>query len=502
MSRTLIGVDAGTTNIKTVAFDLDGAEIAYASRENTVAASDGRMEQDMNRTWQRTAETISDVVEALPLDTEIIAIGVTGQGDGCWLVDENGEPARDAILWNDGRAADIVDDWQSSGVADRIFEICRSGMFPGACLPILCWLRKYEPAVVDRADTILFCKDWVKYRLTDELTTDLTDASLPFLDVQAQEYTDELTDIVDFPELTEFLPRLEPAMTVIGGVTPTASQTTSLPEGTPVISGVIDIVASAFGSGVVTSGESSSVVGTTSLNQTLIESVPDEQPHIGFTLAITEDRYTRAMASMAGTPNLDWAREHLAETADFEDIEAAAKSVPVGADGVLYHPYLSSSGERSPFLKPSARAQFTGLDPTHTRSHLLRAIYEGVALALRDCYEHLPLRAETVAISGGGSRSGFWCQLFADCLGVEVTVPAGTKLGARGIALLAGVALNEYPDIETAVSEGTDVERSYTPRPEHTKRYERWYEVYRETYLAMFDAWDERAAALADINDG
>jgi sugar (pentulose or hexulose) kinase len=499
MTRSLIGVDAGTTNIKAVALDLDGDEIARTSRRNAVTGSDGRMEQDMDGTWNRTAETIREVVVALPADTEVIAVGVTGQGDGCWLVDEAGEPARDAILWNDGRAADIVDDWQNSGVADRIFDICRSGTFPGASLPILCWLRDHEPAVLERADTVLFCKDWIKYRLTGELTTDLTDASLPFLDVRAQQYADELTDIVNLPMLPELLPELESATTVIGGVTPAASRKTGLPEETPVISGVIDIVASAFGSGVASPGENSSVVGTTSLNQTLLASVPDDQHRVGFTLAITDDLYTRAMASMAGTPNIDWAREELTESPDFEEVEAAAKSVPVGADGLLYHPYLSTAGERSPFVKPSARAQFTGLEPTHTRANLYRAVYEGVALALRDCYEYLPLKANSVAVSGGGSRSTFWCQLFADCLGADVTVPAGTEPGARGVALLAGVALDEYPDIETAVSEGTEVSRSYTPRPENMRRYEQWYTVYRKTYRAMFDVWDERAAALDDI---
>ena len=502
MAGVLIGVDAGTTNIKTVAFSPTGDELARASRENEVRTDDGRTEQDMAATWERTAETIREVVRSPSVTDEILGVGVTGQGDGCWLVDADGNPARDAILWNDNRAAGIVEEWAETGVADRIFDICGNGLFAGASLPILRWLRDHEPETLERAETVLFCKDWIKYRLTGELTTDLSDASLPYLDVRAGTYTDELSDLAGVPGVEDLLPRLEPATNVVGTVTDAASARTDLPVGTPVISGVIDIVASAVGSGAARPAASSSVVGTTALNQTILESVPDLDEPVGFTLAITEDRYTRAMASMAGTPNLDWARREIAETDDFGVVEREARSVPAGADGLLYHPYLSSSGERSPFIDSAARAQFSGLDPSHTRAHLLRAVYEGVALAMRDCYEHLPTEADRVVVSGGGASSEFWCQLFADCLETTVAVPEGSELGARGIALLAGVALDEFADVEAGLDAMTGIDRSYEPRPAYAERYDQWYEVYRTTYEAMFDAWTKRAAVVDGANGG
>jgi len=498
MTGALIGVDAGTTNIKTVAFSPDGTELARASRENEVLSSGGRMEQDMTATWERTAETIRAVVSALPADTDVLGVGVTGQGDGCWLVDGDGEPARNAILWNDNRAAGIVETWAETGVTDELFDICGNGLFAGASLPILRWLHDNEPETLDRAETVLFCKDWIKYRLTGALTTDLSDASLPYLDVRTREYADGLSTIAGVPGVEERLPRLEPATTVVGEVTSAAATHTGLPAGTPVISGVIDIVASAVGSGAAQPGDSSSVVGTTALNQTILETVPTLDEPVGFTLAITDDRLTRAMASMAGTPNLDWARAEIAATDDFAAVEREARSVPAGADGLLYHPYLSSSGERSPFIDSAARAQFSGLDPSHTRAHLLRAVYEGVALAMRDCYEHLPTEADRIVVSGGGAQSDLWCQLFADCLGTTIAVPEGSELGARGIALLAGVALDEFADIEAGLETMTAVDRSYDPRPEYVQRYDRWYEVYRATYEAMFDAWAKRDAVFGD----
>jgi sugar (pentulose or hexulose) kinase len=496
MAGVLIGVDAGTTNIKTVAFSPEGDELARASRGNEVLADDGRTEQDMVATWERAAETIREVVRSLPADDDVGGVGVTGQGDGCWLVDGDGKPARDAILWNDGRAAGIVEEWGETGVSDRIFDICGNGLFAGASLPILRWLHDHEPATLEHAETVVFCKDWIKYRLTGELTTDLSDASLPYLDIRAGAYTDELSALAGVPDVEDLFPRLEPATEVIGTVTDPASERTGLPAGTPVISGVIDIVASAVGSGAARPGDSSSVVGTTALNQTILKTVPDLDEPVGFTLAIDEDRYTRAMASMAGTPNLDWARAEIAETDDFDAVERAARSVPAGADGLLYHPYLSSSGERSPFVDSAARAGFTGLDPSHTRAHLLRAVYEGVALAMRDCYEHLPTEADRVVVSGGGAGSAFWCQLFADCLDTTVVVPEGSELGARGIALLVGVTLDEFVDVAAGLEAMTGIDRSYEPRPAYVRRYDRWYDVYRTTYEAMFDAWEKRAAVV------
>ena len=499
MTGALIGVDAGTTNIKTVAFSPDGTELARASRENEVLSSGGRMEQDMTATWERTAETIRAVVSALPADTDVLGVGVTGQGDGCWLVDGDGEPARNAILWNDNRAAGIVETWAETGVTDELFDICGNGLFAGASLPILRWLHDNEPETLDRAETVLFCKDWIKYRLTGALTTDLSDASLPYLDVRTREYADGLSTIAGVPGVEERLPRLEPATTVVGEVTSAAATHTGLPAGTPVISGVIDIVASAVGSGAAQPGDSSSVVGTTALNQTILETVPTLDEPVGFTLAITDDRLTRAMASMAGTPNLDWARAEIAATDDFAAVEADARSVAPGADGLVYHPYLSSAGEKAPFVDPAARAQFSGLDPSHTRAHLLRAVYEGVALAVRHCYDSLPGEPRTVTVSGGGARSDLWRQLIADCLDTTVRVPAYGELGAKGAAMLAAVGVDHYPDLDTAIDVMSDTGTTYAPRPGPASVYDDLYAYYTAVRESMADVWSLRRSVAASF---
>lgn len=501
MAVRLIGVDAGTTSIKVVAFSLNGEEDVRRTRETPITKPEqGWVEQDMTATWERTAEAVHEVVGALPDSADITAVGVTGQGDGCWLVDDDGAPVRNAILWSDGRAADYVRRWQKSGLTADIYDICGCAPFPGSSVPILNWLRDEEPGVIERADTAFFCKDWLKFRLTGERSTDFSDATLPYLDVEQTAYSDQIPNIVGVPELSNLRPPLVPAADIVGRITSVAADVTGLPEGTPVVSGLIDIAASALGSGAVDPGDSSSVVGTTSLNQTFVSSPRVDPPNVGFTIALGDGLWTRAMASMAGTPNLDWALSELLDTDDFDAIEGRVRSIPVGSEGVVYHPYLSSGGERSPFLKPTARAQFTGLSPDHTRDHLVRAVYEGVALAMRDCYEHIPGQTDAVLMGGGGARSDMWCQLFADCLGRRIDVPAGEEFGAKGAALLAGVGVGLYEDIESAVAQTTGVARTYHPTPDAAEKYDVLYDLYRETYEVMFDVWDRRESVLAEIN--
>lgn len=502
MGEKLIGIDAGTTRIKAVAFSPEGEAVSQSGVANAVDnPKPGWAEQDMEKTWRRTAQAVADVVDQLNEKDVVLGVGVTGQGDGCWLIDDDGNPIRPAILWSDSRASEYVERWQETGIGDQLYDICGSSQFPGSNLIILKWLKENEPDVYEQAATTFFCKDWIKYKLTGERVTDLSDASLPFLDIRSGEYSDEVLSIVDMEEVGDMLPSLVNGPEIIGSVASESADLTDLPTGTPVVSGFIDVAASAFGSGAVLPGDGSSVVGTTSLNQTILDEPEIGGTNVGYTLALGNDLWTRFMASMTGTPNLDWAIKEIMDKSEFDLVEEEVECVPIGCDGVLYHPFLSTAGERAPFLNPNARAQFIGLTQEHTQAHLVRAVYEGISLAMRDCYRHLPYETDEIYLSGGGAQSDFWCQMFADCLDARILLPEGSEFGAKGAALLAGIGVDMYSDLATAVQQTSSVARSFEPQPENVKQYRVWYDVYRDVYETMFDLWDQRVDALAELRE-
>lgn len=504
MADRLLGVDAGTSRIKSLVFDPRGDEQFRSARDNPVLSPRSRWsEQDMEEIWEKTAETLREVTEKLEDTDRLVGVGITGQGDGCWFLDDRGRPLRNAVLWSDGRASEIIDRWQEEGIEDRLGEICGSRLFPGVSLAVLRWFKDHEPDLYRRIHTVFSCKDWIKYRLTGELTTDPTDASLPYLNVRTGEYDPRVGEIVGCPEVVDTLPPLASGTEVIGRVTPEASRRTGLPEGTPVISGMIDAVASAIGSGAAAPGDGSSVVGTTAINQSLMDGPHLEGDRVGYTFYVGESNlWVRTMASMAGTPNMDWTRGEWGQEISFEDMEEIAARAPIGSGGVMYHPYLSPAGERAPFVKTSARAQFSGLHREHTRSHLFRAVYEGVALAMKDCFVQIPVPSEQVYLSGGGARSLFWSQMFADALDTPINVPRGTEFGARGIALLLGIARGVFDDLSGAVEEFTAIRRIHPPRPWAADRYERMYGYYRDVYQTMFPIWDRRQNVYRSLAGG
>jgi sugar (pentulose or hexulose) kinase len=412
---TLLAVDAGTSTVKTVAFRTTGEELASSSRETEILRpTSGQIEQDPTEVWQQVVETIKAVSSELPADTVPVGIAITGQGDGLWAITDEGELVGNAILWSDSRAAPILNEWDESGRLDEIVAHCGSSPYPGMSLPLLAWLAREQPDRFARVDSVLSCKDWLSYKLTGERTLDPTEATVPYLDKETGTYGRDVFDLVGIPDAAEALPRLTAPTEVIGSVTEAAARETTLPAGLPVVSGPFDVPASAVGSGVIRPGDVAVTLGTSLTHQAIIEGPHASDRGIQMNLGIDE-RWTYAIGSNAGTPSLEWLAETIVGTEDVADLQSYAADAPIGSDGALYHPYLSSSGERGPFVDPTARAQFVGLTPEHDTAHLVRAVYEGLSLAVRDCVEHLPGSTGGVALSGGGTSSELWCQLIADC---------------------------------------------------------------------------------------
>jgi len=499
----ILGIDAGTSLIKTVVFDLQGQELGASSRKAELESPhSGWFQQDMRTVWEATTTTIKEAVQNSGINpADIAVIGPTGQGDGAWMVDQHGEPVAPAPLWNDGRAGEIVARWEADGVLSAVFKRGGTVLWPGAQAAILAWMRENEPRIFERISTVFCCKDWIKLKLTGTLSTDETDGSIPFMAMASRAYDDEQMRLLGLADICDKLPPVRQSHQIVGTVTAEAANLTGLKEGTPVVSGMIDVAASAVGIGVIDAGQSFSIIGTTALNAIVLDKPILEPDNVGATICHSvPGRWMRVLGSMAGTPNLDWYIANMGEIfkteADqtgsdvFGLLEEAILQVPVGSGGLIFHPYLQ--GERAPFLNPNARAGMYGISADTTRAHLARSVYEGVALSIRDCFENIGSGVTTVMLSGGGANSAAWCQILADATNCTMSVPAGTQFGTLGAALAGAVGVGLFDSYASAAQQAVRIARTYQPDPHNVQRYNELYSLYRDLIERMGPFWAAR----------
>ncbi|MDO0914943.1 FGGY-family carbohydrate kinase [Streptomyces sp. DT2A-34] len=433
-----VGIDVGTSTVKAAAFDPEGRELAVAARPVALALHGGVVEQDMDELYGAVVAVLREVTERAPGPVELA--GLTGQGDGVWLVDAEGRPVRPAASWMDGRAHELVDRWLADGTFETVFRRTGSAMFPGCPGPLLAWLDSHEPKALDAAKAALYCKDMVFQRLTGAgPTTDVSDASMPFLDPRTRTYDNRVVELLGLTHRRGLLaPVSDPIATAR-----THAAGEGLPPGTRLANGPYDLPACALGAGVTRPGDGLLIVGTCLASLVATTDLDLTGEPAG--LYINTDRpghWLRAMPAMVGTAALDWV---LSTTGvRHEEVDGLLAETPPGANGVRVLPYFAPSGERAPFVEPRLRAELTGVSLESTRADLVRATCEGIGYAARHCLQAAGLTG-TLAVCGGGTRSPAWMRLLADVLGRPLRVVEG-EVGARGAVLAAaeryGVALD------------------------------------------------------------
>jgi len=511
MKKTyLLGIDNGTTTTKATLFDLDGNEIAVSSGRDVKTAhpEPGWAEQSMEEIWQATASAIRNCLERAAIDPlDIAGISLSGHGGGVWLVDRKGEPVRPAIIWLDGRSKPYLDRWGEQGLLPQLYDLSGWNLFAGiGPVTIFPWLLDHEPASLKKAYINLTSKDWTKYCLTGEYSTDPSMASIALIDFKSVDYSDELLLLSGIDAYKHLLPKLIPAWELAGTVTRQAAEVTGLKAGTPVSSGAFDGACSTLGAGAYNVGEACSNIATAGVHVVLSDEVTLDPERVYSLMCHTVPGifYKTSMAQLAAG-NLDWAERELCTSERMEAqergisvyqiINEKIKDIPVGSGGVIYLPLLQ--GERAPFVKPEARAVFFGLGDGHTRAHILHAVFEGVALSTRHNIEAMVKkgRLDTIYVSGGGSKSPIWCQIIADCTGSKVRVPKGADSGSRGAAINAGVMAGVFKDHGEGVRRMININREYETSQENLKHYDQLYQIYRHLIQAVWSVWEESANA-------
>ncbi|MEV4148775.1 FGGY family carbohydrate kinase [Amycolatopsis sp. NPDC049691] len=475
-NEVAICVDAGTTVIKTVVFDMDGRELAVTRRDTTVRhPSRERCEQDMLEVWDAVVATVGEAVARVARPVRLLA--VTAQGDGAWLVGPDGRPAGPAVLWNDGRATGVVRDWRADGTLERAYRI--NGSLTNAGLPnaILRSLNHDEPG------TVLTCGGWLFFKLTGVLGIEKSEASAPWLDIHRGTYSTELTDLYGIDPAV-----LPPLLTE--QVQPLTATELGLPAGTPVVLAPYDIVTTAFGAGATAVGRATCILGTTLCTEMLVAAPDTTGEPSGLTLDFgTPGLLMRSFPTLAGTGVVDWLVDLLG-LADHDEVTTLAAQAPPGADGLRVWPYLSPAGERAPFLDPAASGFVGGVLFGHGRTHLARAVLEGLAHVIRDCLDAAPGRPVELGLCGGGAASPLWCRLIADITGVPAVSTEDSQVGAKGAQVFALTALGDYPDLAAAASALVRPAARYEPEAATREVYEQAHAEFLETRALAATRWD------------
>jgi sugar (pentulose or hexulose) kinase len=494
LTEYVLGLDVGTSMTKAALFDRAGNEVGSTGRRTKVLAPQpGWQEMEPEALFAAAAEACRELIARTGVAPGAIkGVAITGVMIGGWLVDAAGVVLRPGILWNDGRAQALVDRLRADNPAllSQMFDSSGQVMQLGCTLPVLAWLGENEPELVARADRILTATDFLCMRLTGHVGTDETEAAIAPGSTHRRAFNRDLLDLFHTAPLARLLPDVRRSGERAGEITAAAAAVTGLDPGTPVAIGAGDLPACVLGAGAVSAGIACSVVGTTCLNGIVSDEPVFTPRDMGILFAVPGDLWIKTMVNVAGTTNFDWGLSALcpdiAGRPDAYDAMAGiAAESPAGARGAIYVPYLSHIGIIAPAVEPGARAGFFGLNPGHARPDLVRAIYEGLAYAIRDCYERIDRPVSTIRLVGGAARSAFWAQMIADVAGTPVEVPEGTEFGAKGAAMLAATAIGWFPDIRTACRDTYRTRRRYVPDAALAPAYDEGFARFRAASDAL-----------------
>lgn len=491
---TLLGIDFGTGGTRAVLIDGEGRILTSATVEHIPFASPrpGWAEQEPRDWWRAASAAVRAVLSSEGVrPEEIVAVGLSGQMHGAVLLDQRDEVLRPAIIWCDQRTETQCRMLTDKVGAGRLIELTCNPALTGFTLPKMLWVREHEPQIWERVRTVLLPKDYVRLRLTGEKATDVADASGTLLfDVTHRKWSEEMLAVAEIDE--RLMPQVYESPQVTGVISAAGATATGLRAGTPVVAGAGDQAAGAVGMGIVRAGTVSATIGTSGVVFAVTDRPsldPQGRVHT-FCHAIPGRWHVMGVTQAAGL-SLRWFRDQFgASTEDgrdpYERLADEAASVPAGADGALWAPYLM--GERTPHLDPHARGALVGLTASHTRAHIIRAILEGVAFSLRDTFEifkELNVPVETIRLGGGGARSSLWRQIQADVYGHEVEMVQAEEGAAYGAALLAGVGGGIWPSVDAACGAVVRVAGRVSPEPSNAVLLDKQYQAFRLLYPAL-----------------
>lgn len=500
----LIGIDIGTSGTKTVIFSSQGTVIASDTAEYPLyQPQNGWAEQKPEDWWNAVCKTCNAVLKTSKISPkEIKGIGLSGQMHGLVMLDENNNVIRPSIIWCDSRTEKECKEITCKVGVDKLIEITANPALTGFTASKILWVKNNEPENFSKCKHILLPKDYIRFKLTGEYATDVSDASgMQLLDVPNRCWSKEILKLLEINE--SLLGKVYESVEITGNINESASESTGLYIGTPVVGGAGDNAAAAVGTGVVVDGKSFTTIGSSGVVYSHISNLvidPKGRVHT-FCSAVPGEWHLMGVTQAAGL-SLKWFRDNLCndiiEQSIREEVNAYslmdkdAEKVPIGCNKLIYLPYLM--GERTPHLDPNCRGVFFGLSAIHKRPDMIRAILEGVSYSLKDCYsvlEEISTKSNEMIICGRGGSSKIWCQMLSDIYSCEVKTIMSNGGPALGAAILAGVGTGIYKSVQEACKEMIKTKENYKPIPENTEKYEKMYSIYKSLYIQLKEQYSK-----------
>lgn len=494
----ILGIDLGTSGTKTVLFEATGKQLAAATREYPLyQPHNGWAEQHPEDWYQAARDTIREVLAASQINPEDIrGIGISGQMHGLVMLDEHGQVLRPCIIWADQRTAEECAWVEETFGRERLIDITCNPALTGFTLGKILWVKKHEPDIYAKCRHILLPKDYLRYRLTGEFATEVSDASgMQLLDVPNRAWSQELLAAMDIDP--DWLGKVYESPDITGYISESAARDTGLPTRTAVVGGAGDNAAAAVGTGVVREGAAFTTIGTSGVLFAHTDNLrldPGGRAHT-FCCAVPGAWHVMGVVQSAGL-SLQWFRNNFyTKDTPYRQLDDEAAASPIGANRLLYAPYLM--GERTPHLDADCRGAFVGLSAMHTKSDLARAVMEGICFAMKDCQsvlEEMGVTPTRMTLCGGGAKAPFLRQMLADVYNLPTQLPLLADSAALGAAILAATGTGLYPDVRTACDSILTFEAAEQPDAARAQRYRQVYAAYRTIYPGLRDTYRALAA--------
>jgi xylulokinase len=495
-NMNFLGIDLGTSSVKIVVMNEAGEVISSTSRDYDVSYPKiGWVEQNPEDWWIATIEGIKEIMNSSIISKkDIKGIGLSGQMHGLVLLDKDGNVLRPAMLWCDQRTQQECNYLNNVIGQTKLSSYTGNIALTGFTAPKLLWVRKHESEVFDKIAHILLPKDYIRYRLTGDFATDLSDASgMLMLDVRNRKWSSEMLEILQVNE--EILPRVYESCEVTGKITKEVAKSTGLSDDIVIVAGGGDNASGAVGTGTVVKGILSVSLGTSGVVFASSDKYEVDKKNRLHCFCHANGKWHQMGVMLSAASCLKWWAEEINKDIKedaFNMLIKEAENIPIGANGIVFLPYLI--GERTPYSDPDARGVFFGLNITSSRGDMTRAILEGVCFGLRDSLEilkSLNVPIDEIRVSGGGAKSVLWRQILADVFGVKVKVINSKEGPAYGAAILAAVGCGLFKSVNEACDKLIKVTASIEPNLTNVKIYNKFYNIYRELYPALKDSFEK-----------